>query len=93
MEEENKGLDYGEAFVLFIIAVATHNTFAPREFRQELNEYSLKCYCIIVLLALLYAYIKDRIRAKRKQDAIDAEKERIRRIRERMEQRKKEEEN
>ena len=93
MENKESRADYGVAFVVFIVAVIIHNTFAPSEFRRELNEYSMKCYTILVLIRLLCAYIKDRIDAKRRKEAIEAEEERLRQIREKMERLKKDEKN
>lgn len=85
MGKEKDYLDIGVAFVVFCIAVIIHNTFAPREFRQELNEYSIKCYSILILLGLISAYIKTEIDAKRRKKAIEAEEKRKRLIRAQME--------
>lgn len=51
---EDKGGDKGFLFVVFCIVVMIHNSLAPREIRQELNEYSMKFYGYAILLGFIY---------------------------------------
>jgi hypothetical protein len=44
----------GLLFVVFCFVVMIHNSLAPREFRQELNDYSIKFYGITILLGFLF---------------------------------------
>lgn len=86
MGKDEKQFDAGVAFFIFTLAVIIHNSFAPRHFRQELNEYSMKCYVILVLIGLLIAFIKERIELKRRQEAIEAEEKRVKLLREQRKQ-------
>ena len=65
MEEDKRSNgEAGVAFAIFCFAVMIHNSFAPREFRQELNVYSMKCYGILLLIGLAIWFIVD-LRSKK----------------------------
>lgn len=91
MEKDKKEFGSGEAFGIFSILVVIHLSLAPKDFRQELVDYSFKFYGIAIIIGLIYAFVKERIKAKRIKEAKDAEEERLRMIRERMERIKEEE--
>ena len=51
---EDKDGSKGLMFAIFCFVVIIHNSLAPREIRQELNEYSIKFYGVAILLGFLY---------------------------------------
>lgn len=51
---EDKDGSKGFMFAIFCFVVIIHNSLAPREIRQELNEYSIKFYGVAILLGFLY---------------------------------------
>lgn len=93
---EDKNGDLGVAFFIFCLVGIIHNTFAPREIRQELNDYSIKFYGIVMLLVAIYfAYlllIKDKIEKRRERKAKEEIERWQRENRERVEKYRREKE-
>lgn len=51
---EDKDGSKGLMFAVFCFVVIIHNSLAPREIRQELNDYSIKFYGITLMLGFAY---------------------------------------
>lgn len=54
MKEDEKILTYGEVLALFSFITLANNSLAPKHFRQELFDYNLKFYGILVIIGLIY---------------------------------------
>lgn len=91
--EQREEFNGQSALLVFIIAIILHNTFAPKNIRQELNEYSMKFYVIAILLGLTFFIVRDVARKRRRkkdQEALEQWQKRNREMAERYRKDKRE---